>query len=60
VYEGRIFDAATREQIHERPYQSTFLAAFPGWWERETGTEPPPELLHGLSDVSDRKDGDGH
>jgi hypothetical protein len=60
VYEGRIFDAATIEQIHERPYQSTFLAAFTSWWERETGTEPPPELLPGVSDLSNRKDGDEH
>lgn len=47
VYEGRILDSATGAQIHERPYQSTFLGAFSIWWERETGTEPPPELLHG-------------
>ncbi|WP_047865458.1 hypothetical protein [Rubrobacter aplysinae] len=60
VYEGRIFDAATREQIHERPYQSTFLAAFTSWWERETGTESPVELLHGVSDLSNREDGDEH
>lgn len=34
VYEGRIFDAGTKEMIHERPYRSTFLAAFANWWER--------------------------
>lgn len=60
VYEGRIFDAATRDQIHERPYQSSFLAAFTSWWERETGTESPPELLSGVSDIPNRKDGDEH
>ena len=54
VYEGRIFDAATREQIHERPYQSTFLAAFASWWQREIGTEPPPELLRSSSSGEDR------
>lgn len=46
VYEGRIFDAATKEPVHERPYQSTFLQAFATWWSRETELDPPPELLH--------------
>lgn len=45
LYEGRIFDAATAEMIHERPYQSTFLEAFARWWSRETELDPPEELL---------------
>lgn len=45
VYEGRIFDAATKELIHDRPYQSTILQTFATWWSRETELEPPPELL---------------
>lgn len=49
LYEGRIFDAATAEMIHERPYQSTFLEAFARWWSRETGLEPPKELLSSRS-----------
>lgn len=46
VYEGRIFDAATKELVHDRPYQSTILQTFATWWTRETELEPPPELLH--------------
>lgn len=45
VYEGRIFDAATGEIVHERPYQSTFSEAFARWWTRETELNPPEELL---------------
>lgn len=45
LYEGRIFDAATSELIHERPYQSTFIEAFARWWTRETELDPPEELL---------------
>lgn len=45
LYEDRIFDAATSELIHERPYQSTFIEAFARWWTRETELDPPEELL---------------
>lgn len=44
VYEGRIFDAATKEMIHTHPYQSTILGALAPWWSRETELDPPPEL----------------
>lgn len=45
LYEGWIYDAATREMILKRPYQSTWVGAFDTWWRKETGTEPPEELL---------------
>lgn len=61
VYEGRIFDAATGEIVHERPYQSTFIEAFARWWTRETELEPPEELLsrtwHPINDHNDCTDG---
>lgn len=45
IYEGWIFNAHTKQMLLKRPYQSTFAAAFAPWWERETGTQPPEELL---------------
>lgn len=55
LYEGRIFDAATARMIHPRPYQSTFIEAFAAWWARETGLEPPEELLRGHSCSQDKR-----
>ena len=55
VYEGRIFDAATKELIHERPYQSTILQTFATWWTRETGLEPPPDLLQDATSEGDKR-----
>jgi hypothetical protein len=49
VYEGRIFDAATREMIHEHPYQSTIPSALSSWWTRETELDAPDELLFGTT-----------
>lgn len=45
IYEGRIFNAHTKQMLLKRPYQSTFAGAFAPWWEKETGTPPPEELL---------------
>ena len=54
LYEGRIFDAVTKMLIHERPYQSTILQTFATWWTRETGLEPPPELLRDAANEGNR------
>lgn len=45
LYEARIFDAESGEMIHPIPYRSTLLAPLARWWSRETGTEPPLELV---------------
>ncbi len=47
LYEARIFDAgfACGEMIHPITFRSTLLAHLARWWSRETGLEPPRELI---------------
>lgn len=57
IYEGRIFDAATRRMIHNYPYTSPLPEDLGRWFSRETETDPPEELLSCRENTRDeRKD----
>lgn len=45
IYEGWIFNAHTKQMLLKRPYQADWAGAFATWWEKETGTTAPEELL---------------